>query len=69
MPSSSACTLNHEAYCVLFLHACKHPFKAVNGLLLGTANDGGVTVTKALPLFHSTLSLAPMLEAALMLVG
>ena len=61
------CELAHEAYCVLFLHACKHPFKAVNGLLLGTSDDSGVRATKALPLFHSTLALAPMLEAALML--
>jgi|TARA_B100000524_G_scaffold345415_1_gene243992 hypothetical protein len=44
--------------------------KAVNGLLLGTATkDAGVTVTQALPLFHSSFALAPMLEVALMLVS
>ncbi|KAL1498793.1 hypothetical protein AB1Y20_014100 [Prymnesium parvum] len=59
--------LSHDAYCVLFLHACKHPSKAVNGLLIGTVTDGAVRVTKALPLFHSSLALAPMLETALML--
>ncbi len=62
--------LSHDAYCHLFLHACKHPMKAVNGLLLGTATkDAGVTVTQALPLFHSSFALAPMLEVALMLVS
>lgn len=66
MPSPSI-ELSAEAYCVAFLHACKHPTKAVNGLLLGSAGAGGTKVVKALPLFHSSLALAPMLEAALML--
>ena len=60
--------LEHEAYCFLFMHACKHPMKAVNGLLIGTVEDGTVRASKALPMFHSSLALAPMLEAALMLV-
>ena len=64
----SQLTLNHEAYCLLFMHVCKYPFKVVNGLLLGTVQDGAVRVCKALPMFHSTLSLSPMLETALMLV-
>ena len=59
--------LEAEAYAVLFLHACKHPTKAVNGLLLGTATDAGVSVTRALPLFHSSFALGPMLEVALTL--
>jgi len=59
--------LDHEAYCLLFMHACKHPSKAVNGLLIGTVKDGDVHASKALPMFHSTLALSPMLETALML--
>ena len=66
MPASST-ALKPEAYCTLFLHASKHPSKAVNGLLLGSADDAAVRVTKVLPLFHSSLALTPMLEAALML--
>ena len=61
-------TLSGDAYCVLFMHACKHPSRAVNGLLLGKTSEQGVSVQKALPLFHTPLGLAPMLEAALMLV-
>ncbi|KAL3904840.1 MAG: hypothetical protein SGPRY_011139 [Prymnesium sp.] len=60
-------TLDHDAYCLLFLHACKFPLKAVNGLLLGEASAEGVVVSKALPLGHSSLALSPMLETALML--
>lgn len=60
-------TLEAEAYAVLFLHACKHPTKAVNGLLLGTTTASGVRVTRALPLFHSSFALSPMLEVALTL--
>jgi len=63
----SKIVLEHEAYCLLFMHACKHPFKAVNGLLIGTVEDGAVRAKKALPMFHSSLALAPMLETALML--
>ena len=61
-------TLERDAYCVLFMHACKFPSRTVNGLLLGSASGDAVTVRKALPLFHGPLGLAPMLEAALMLV-
>jgi hypothetical protein len=60
--------LEGDAYSLIFLHACKHPTKAVNGLLLGTAAADGVNITNVLPLFHSSFALSPMLEAALMLV-
>ena len=60
--------ISSDAYCVLFMHSCKYPSRTVNGLLLGSASGGAVSVRKALPLFHSPLGLAPMLEAALMLV-
>jgi len=62
-----AIKFTHEAYCAIFLHACKHPTRAVNGLLLGSAADDGLTVRKVLPLFHSSFALSPMLEVALML--
>tara|TARA_B110001452_G_scaffold186825_1_gene157282 strand:- start:179 stop:724 length:546 start_codon:yes stop_codon:yes gene_type:complete len=60
-------TLTADAYCVTFMHACKHPSRTVNGLLLGSASGGDVSASKAMPLFHGPLGLAPMLEAALML--
>lgn len=63
-----ATIVDSEAYITLFMHACKFPSRTVNGLLLGSVSDGGVSVQKALPLFHTPLGLAPMLEAALMLV-
>ena len=62
-------TLEGDAYVTLFLHACKHSSKAVNGLLLGRVDgENNVTLLKALPLFHSSFALSPMLEVALMLV-
>jgi hypothetical protein len=60
-------TLSPDSYTVLFLHACKYPHRSVNGLLLGSVSGGSVSVSEALPLFHSPLGLAPMLEAALLL--
>ena len=66
----STVTLSPSAYGVLFLHALKHPHRTINGLLLGSADaspGGTVTCTECLPLFHSPLALAPMLEAALLL--
>ena len=68
MATTPKVTLHPDAYTVLFLHCCKHPHRALNGLLLGSATSDSVTVTEALPLFHSSLALAPMLEAALLLV-
>ncbi|XP_061162514.1 ER membrane protein complex subunit 8-like [Saccostrea echinata] len=59
-----------QAYCKILLHAVKHPHCAVNGVLL--AEDSKSKDRKVLkfvdcvPLFHLTLSLAPMLEAALL---
>jgi hypothetical protein len=53
----------------VLLHAIKHPTTAVNGVLLGAvAGEGGsaaVTVTDAVPVCHSYITLAPVLEAAL----
>lgn len=61
-----------RAYCKILLHAVKHPHCAVNGVLL--AEDGKskdrktVKFVDCIPLFHLTLSLSPMLEAALLQV-
>eukprot|EP00967_Tisochrysis_lutea_P040338 scaffold48435_cov36-Tisochrysis_lutea.AAC.1 len=68
MPGSPSIELGDRAYCLMFLHACKHPTKAVNGLLLGIATDNGIKVETVLPLFHSSFALSPMLEVALTLV-
>ena len=66
----AACTLHHDAYCVAYLHICRYNSKAVNGVLVGSVDGDSVIVRKAFPLFHAAgaLGLAPMLEAALMLV-
>ena len=68
MSATTSIEVQPEAYCLMFLHACKYPARAVNGLLLGTAAGDSVKVQKALPLFHSSFALSPMLETALMLV-
>jgi len=66
--SKPAIALKADAYTVLFLHCCRYPTRSLNGLLLGSAAaDGSVSVEKTLPLFHTQISLAPMLEAALLL--
>jgi hypothetical protein len=69
--------LDSKALLKILLHAAKHPSHAVNGVLLGTAEAAqpgspregaappAVTLADAVPLFHSFLSLAPALEAAL----
>ena len=65
--SKPAIALKADAYTVLFLHCCRYPTRSLNGLLLGcAAADGSVSVEKTLPLFHTQISLAPMLEAALL---
>ena len=55
------------AYCKLFLHLSKYPHSSCNGLLL--SKIGGdkkkANYVECVPLFHSSLSLAPSLEIAL----
>jgi len=66
--AAKSITLAPDAYSVLFLHCCRYPTRSLNGLLLGRAeSDGSVSVKQTLPLFHSQISLTPMLEAALLL--
>ena len=70
MPGKS--TISREAALTLLLHAAKFPAAAVNGLLLGNHADlqegGSVSITSAVPLLHTFLTLAPSLETALFLV-
>ena len=71
--SSSGVSVNCVALSKLLLHAARYSHLAVNGVLLGPA--GSVTqqgsagtdlrITDAVPLFHHTLALAPMLDVAL----
>ncbi|XP_004349141.1 hypothetical protein CAOG_02391 [Capsaspora owczarzaki ATCC 30864] len=65
--------LARDAYAKIILHAARFPSSGVNGILLGTPIDASTAgsskrdfkVTDAIPLFHSQLNLAPMLEFAL----
>ena len=53
-----------DAYLVAVLHSLKYPANSVNGVLLGSCgSDGAVQVQQALPLLHSHLALAPMMDA------
>ena len=65
-------TLSTTAYCKLLLHAAKYPERAINGVLLAekakSKDSKGLKVVDAIPLFHLTLGLAPMMEVALMQV-
>lgn len=63
---ASPVPLSAEAYAVATLHAAAHPCLSVNGLLLGPLGAGAaLSVTAALPLFHSHLNVSPLYEAAL----
>ncbi len=64
---AESCSLAPDAYSVLFLHCCRYPTRSLNGLLIGRADGDSVSVEQVLPLFHTQISLAPMLEAALLL--
>jgi hypothetical protein len=57
-----------EAYAKMVMHINKYPHLAVNGVLLGSSSaKPAIRVVDYVPLFHGAI-LAPMLEAALMLV-
>jgi hypothetical protein len=58
-------TVSQQAYVKAVLHACKFPYYAVNGVLIGYEAEN-VEIVDAIPLFHGHLSLIPLLEAALM---
>lgn len=66
------CVIEQRALLTVLLHAAKHPTTAVNGVLLGTvapaASDGSaavVTVTTAVPVCHTFITLAPVIETAI----
>ena len=64
--------LSRKAYVKPLLHAAKYPHCAVNGLLLAERQkhrDSKILrIIDAIPLFHSSLTLAPMMEVALTMV-
>lgn len=60
--------LTKTTYCKLFLHLAKYPHLSCNGLLLSKQqanNSNKIEYVDCVPLFHSSLSLAPSLEIAL----
>ncbi|XP_060579767.1 ER membrane protein complex subunit 8-like [Ruditapes philippinarum] len=64
-------SVSMKAYAKLLLHAAKYPHCAVNGLLLAedtktSKEKKSIRFVDCIPLFHLSLSLAPMLEAALL---
>lgn len=63
-------TLSADATSLLkvLLHSAKHPSCNVNGLLLGRVDGEEVSVIDAVPLFHTSTSLASPLETALRMV-
>merc|ERR1711976_128413 len=63
------CSVSARAYCKMLLHAAKYPHCAVNGVMLAekpkSKDSRTVRFTDAIPLFHLSLTLAPMMEVAL----
>ncbi|XP_021339921.1 ER membrane protein complex subunit 8-like [Mizuhopecten yessoensis] len=63
-------TVSMRAYCKLLLHAAKYPHCSVNGVLLAENSKSkehrNLRFVDCVPLFHLTLGLSPMLEAALL---
>lgn len=65
MGGTTTYALSEEAYLTVLLHAAKYPSCTVCGVLLGQSVGGAVTVTKAIPLFHLSMLLAPAVDTAL----
>nr|VZI01965.1 unnamed protein product [Spirometra erinaceieuropaei] len=64
-PNMSTVSVSKVAFAKIILHVSKYPHTAVNGVLLGEVEpDGEIHVVDSVPLFHSALTLAPMLEIA-----
>ena len=67
------CSVDRQAVLKILLHSAKYPAASINGILVGTISISGdeeeVHIIDAYPLFHSFLTLAPSLEAALCQVG
>ncbi|CAG8770737.1 2762_t:CDS:2 [Cetraspora pellucida] len=65
-----------KAYLKIILHACKHPFTSVNGILLAEEeasddnnSDVKIIIVDVVPLFHHWVTLTPMLEVGLQQVS
>ncbi|CAG8829852.1 3175_t:CDS:2 [Gigaspora margarita] len=64
-----------KAYLKIILHACKHPFTSVNGILLAEeafdddSSDVKIIIVDVVPLFHHWATLTPMLEVGLQQVS
>ena len=62
------------AYCKMVLHLAKYPYSACNGLLLTSTkksddeNNNRLEFVDCLPLFHSSITLNPSFEIALLQV-
>ena len=56
-----------KAYGKIIMHCCKYPHMTVNGVVIGSISKEtqSVQIQDAIPLFHSGIGLAPMLEIAL----
>uniref|UniRef100_A0A7S2S590 MPN domain-containing protein n=2 Tax=Mucochytrium quahogii TaxID=96639 RepID=A0A7S2S590_9STRA len=63
----SSYTVHRDAQLKILLHAAKHLYAEVNGVLIGTSKTGVVQVVDAIPLFHTPM-FAPMLETSFALV-
>ncbi|ETK84635.1 hypothetical protein F441_10608 [Phytophthora nicotianae CJ01A1] len=61
-------SVSTQTYVKLVLHAAKRPANAVCGLLLGTEQGQGFSISDAVPLFHHEAPLAPLLEVACAMV-
>jgi hypothetical protein len=65
-PNTMKVTISSRAYSKILLHASKYPHKAVCGVVIARENsDSKIDVLDAVPLFHLSLGLAPMMEVAL----
>ncbi|EDV21683.1 ER membrane protein complex subunit 8 [Trichoplax sp. H2] len=60
-------TVKSRSYAKILLHAAKYPHCKVDGLLIGKLTNNGrdALATDAIPLFHTSHGLTPMLEIAL----
>ena len=60
-------SMSLKAYSKIVLHCCKYRNVAVNGVVIGSISKETQTVQvqDAIPLFHSGIGLAPMLEVSL----
>nr|ACO15371.1 Neighbor of COX4 [Caligus clemensi] len=66
MDSLPRVEFSSRAFSKIICHAAKYPSCAVNGLLLSSRIPSDpMVITDAVPLFHISLGLSPMLEVAL----